>query len=555
MDTALGSLEAHYDQLSDEFFATYYTYHPSHATRQGLHRFDGHLGHYHRDEIDETLRKMKAVQQRVAQINPARMGHAHALDHPVLTTRIKREIYWVETWRFWENNPLFYKDAITEGIFNLVSRDFAPLAERLRLVIARERDILDVLQAARENLRNPPPEYSQLAIRFFEGAKQFFRGIVGEFAAVEDRALQSSFQETNDAALAEIDRFLAWLRDDLLPRSHGTFAVGTDGIQAILDCEELIDVPVADILQRCYDDLAAVEQAIGELSRQLAPSATPEQLRERMRDNHPTQAELLPTMRRELARMRGFLTERDLMTIPPEMPEVIVSPIPPYSSAGGMMLTPGPFETRAREAYLAINLPQPDWPAERVERQLRDFNAYSMMLLFSHEAYPGHHTQFYLEKRVALPASKDHDSDSNSDGWADYGKRMLVEQAYGELDPHYRLADLHATRGAIVSAIAGMEIHMGRRTLDQAADFIAAASGRPRETAFRLLDRAVYYPTHLTYYIGSEMVRKLHDDYRRLRGSAFSLRDFHDRFMTYGLIPLKVIRADMLGAADDGRLF
>src|SRR5262245_41461300 len=178
MDTAPSALEAHYDQLSDEFFSIYYTYHPSHATRQGLHQFDGHLGHYHRDEIDETLRRMKAVQQRVAQIDPARMGHAHALDHPVLTTRIKREIYWVETWRFWENNPLFYKDAITEGIFNLVSRDFAPLAERLRLVIARERDIPDVLQAARENLTNPPPEYTEQAIRFFEGSKQFFRGIV-----------------------------------------------------------------------------------------------------------------------------------------------------------------------------------------------------------------------------------------------------------------------------------------------------------------------------------------------------------------------------------------
>jgi uncharacterized protein (DUF885 family) len=317
----------------------------------------------------------------------------------------------------------------------------------------------------------------------------------------------------------------------------------------------MIDVPVADILQRCYDDLAATEAAIAEMVQQIDPTATPEQMRERMRDNHPTADDLLPTMRRELARMRGFLVDRNLMTIPPELPEVIVSPIPPYSSAGGMMLTPGPFETRANEAYLAINLPQPDWPAERVERQLRDFNYYSMMLLFSHESYPGHHTQFFLEKRVPLRASKDHDSDSNSDGWADYGKRMLVEQAYGKLDPLYYLADLQATKGSIVAAIAGMEIHMGRRTLDQAADFIASASGRPREMAFRLLDRAVYYPTHLTYYIGSEMLRKLHDDYRALRGSDWSLREFHDRFMSYGLIPIKLIRSDMLGAADDGVLF
>ncbi len=57
-----------------------------------------------------------------------------ALDHPVLTTRIKREIYWIEKWRFWENNPLFYKDIVIEGMFNLVSREFAPLEERLEVV-------------------------------------------------------------------------------------------------------------------------------------------------------------------------------------------------------------------------------------------------------------------------------------------------------------------------------------------------------------------------------------------------------------------------------------
>src|SRR5438132_9836375 len=101
------SLEARYDALCDEFFERFYTYYPAHATRQGFHQYDNHLGHFRRDEIDETLRKMKAVQSQVAQIDPRGMDHPHALDHPVLTTRIKREIYWVESWRHWEYNPLF----------------------------------------------------------------------------------------------------------------------------------------------------------------------------------------------------------------------------------------------------------------------------------------------------------------------------------------------------------------------------------------------------------------------------------------------------------------
>lgn len=552
---ATKSINAQYDSLSDEFFGAYYTYHPSHATRQGLHQYDHHLGHYRRDEIDETLRKMKSVQRQLEQIDPAKMDHTHALDHPVLTTRIKREVYWIETWRHWERNPLFYKDAITEGIFNLVSRNFASLEERLRDVISREKDIPEVLQAARENLANPPPEYTEQAIRYVQGAKTFFNGIGTEFDSITDNVLKSEFHHSNMRVLEELDDFVAFLQKDLMPRSHGQFAVGEAGIQAILDCEELMDVPVKAILEKCYRDLATVEEQLVDCARQIDPGKTPEELRTQMQNNHPSKQDLMPTMRRELARMRALLTERNLMTIPAELPEVIVSPMPSYRTAGGgMMLTPGPFETKAKEAYLAINLPQVNWSDERVQTQLRDFNLYSMTLLFLHEAYPGHHVQFFLEKRVPMRASKDHDSDSNSDGWADYGKYMMIDEIYSELDPFYRLATLLGKRGSIISAIVGMELHMNLRTLDQAAEWMSAKSGRTREGSFRVLERAVYYPTHLTYYIGSEIMRKLRDDYRKLRGKDFALKDFHDRFMTYGLIPIQVIRADMLGKADDKKL-
>ena len=546
-----GSTEATYDRLSEEFFDIYYTYHPVHATRQGLHQFDNSLGHYRREEIEETLRRMKAVQAQVAQINPASLDQEHALDHAVLTTRMKREIYWIESWRFWENNPLFYKDTITEGLFNLVSRSFAPLEHRLRSVIAREQDVPAVLQAARANLVNPPAVYTDQAIRYMQGAQRFFTEIPKEFEPVSDRALLKEFQAANQIVLEELDRFVVFLRDELLPRSQGNFAVGEAGIQAILDAEEMIDVPVQKILERLYHDLGQCETDL----KMLARGATEKEMEERLRANHPSRASLMSVAQNTLSELRANLAKYALVTVPPELSEVIVSKMPSYAGAGAMMLTPGPFETVATEAYMAINLPQPDWTPEQVETQLGDFNPYSMRLLFSHEAYPGHHTQFYLEKRVPLRASKDHDSDSNSDGWAEYGKYMLVDEIYGPQDPLYRYAALRSKRSMIVSAIAGLEIHLERRTLAAAADWMVEISGRMREDAYRILDRAIYYPTHLTYYIGGEMVRKLRDDYRALKGAAFSLQEFNDRFMTFGLIPIKLIRQAMLGAADDGVLF
>ena len=253
------SIEARYDRLSDDFFQVYYTYYPVHATRQGLHEYDNSLGHYRRTEIDETLRRMKVLQAQVAEIDPEKMDHLHALDHPVLTTRLKREIFWVEKWRFWENNPLFYKDIILEGMFNLVSRDFAALDERLKSLIARQKDVPAVLRAARENLSNPPAIYTQLAIDQVKGSLGFFQNLPLAFKEIDNQALLAEFAQTNALVMAEMEKYLVFLRDELLARSNGSFAVGESGIQEIIDAEEMIDVPVADILDRCYTDLSLTE--------------------------------------------------------------------------------------------------------------------------------------------------------------------------------------------------------------------------------------------------------------------------------------------------------
>ncbi len=550
------SIESRYDRLSDEFFNIYYTYYPVHATRQGLHEYDHSLGHYRRKEIDETLRRMKAVQEKVAAIDPKRMDHLHALDHPVLTTRMKREIYWVEKWRFWQNNPLFYKDIIIEGMFNLVSRNFAPLEERLKALIDRQRCVPEVLQAAYENLTNPPAEYTNQAIDQVKGGMSFFQNLPEAFKDVKDSALLAEFERANAMVMVEMEKYLTFLQTDLLPRSHGNFAVGEAGIQAIIDVEEMIDVPVGQILMRCYSDLARTEAEIAELQKQIDPSATVETLVARMRADHVAPEDLREAIVDELARVRGYLTEYDLMTIPPEMPHVISTPMPDYASGGGMMLTPGPFETVAEESYLALQIPKPGWTQAQIDGLWSDFNTYALALLMIHECYPGHHTQFYLEKRVQLRASKDHNSDSNSDGWAEYGKYMLVDRIYAPKNLFYRLAALLSKRSYIAAAIAGMEIHLQTKSLQEASDFLMEKQGRTRENTYIwVLNRATHYPTHLTYYIGSEMVRKLHDDYKALKGSAFSLKEFNDRFLTYGLIPIKVIRKDMLGDADDGILF
>lgn len=550
------NLQERYDQISDEFFDAFYTYWPPHATRQGFHQYDHSLGHYRREEIAATLQTMRRLQAELAALPVQDLDHDRALDHAVLTTRMKREIFWIETWRFWERNPLFYKDVIVEGLFNLVSRNFAPPAERLAALIDRAREIPEVIAAAIDNLQNPPPEYTRQAIRQMDGAVDFVSRLPQEFAGICEARQLTALDEVVSQGVDALRTFKIFLEDDLLSRSNGKFAIGREKVQALLDAEEMIDTPVETILEVLYRDLAGLEEQISALAAQIHPGATTAEVEAEMRARHADPYALQQAFEQECQRIRRYLTEYDFLTIPPEMPDVIVEPMPDYATGGGMMLTPGPFETVARESYLKMQIPKPGWSQERVAGLWSDFNQYGLSLLVIHECYPGHHTQFYLEKFVPLRASRDHDSDSNSDGWAEYAKLAFVEQVLAPMDPFYLLAVLLSRRSYAAASIAGLEIHLGRRTLEQASDFLMEKQGRTRENTYIwVLNRATYYPSHLTYYIGSKMVRKLREDYRTLRGSAYSQKEFHDRFMSYGLIPLKVIRADMLGSADDGVLF
>jgi uncharacterized protein (DUF885 family) len=69
-----------------------------------------------------------------------------------------------------------------------------------------------------------------------------------------------------------------------------------------------------------------------------------------------------------------------------------------------------------------------------------------------------------------------------------------------------------------------------------------------RANAEREAKRGTSDPTYLMYTLGKMQILALRDDYRKLKGADFSLKEFHDRFLSLGYPPLKLVRAEMLPA-------
>ncbi len=321
---------------------------------------------------------------------------------------IRANLLDLETIRTWEKNPDIYSSGISCSAFTLMSRTFAPPEVRLRSLIARERQMPKVLAAARENLRNPPKIYTEVAIEQLPGIAGFFENDVPlAFQQVTDAKLLAEFHQTNAAVIAALKDYETFLKTDVLPRSHGDFRLGAANYAKKLAYEEMVDIPLDRLLQIGYDDLHKNQHWLKETAAKIDPGKTPQQVLAELEKDHPAPDKLSQAFRDECIQLRDFINAKKIITIPsPVLP--ILEETPPFMRAltFASLDTPGPYETVAKEAFFNVTLPEKDWPPARVEDFMRSVQSRDHLSTAIHEAYPGHYVQFLWMQHVASRVRK-----------------------------------------------------------------------------------------------------------------------------------------------------
>src|SRR5947209_3688216 len=263
--------------------------------------------------------------------------------------------------------------------------------------------------------------------------------------------------------------------------------------------------------------------------------------------DHPTEDDLIPAARRTIEKIRQFLVDHHIVTIPSEVRPTVLE-TPPYARNGGFasMDTPGAFETKATEAFYYVTPVEKDWDAKHREEHLRLFNRPVMQIITIHEAFPGHYIQFLYSKQFPTKTRKLTFCGSNVEGWAHYTEQMMVEEGYGGGGPKIRLAQLSEALLRDCRFVVGIKLHTQGMTVEQGAKFFEREAHQEPATAFEEARRGTYNPTYLYYTLGKLQIYKLREDYRRAKGSTFTLQAFHDEFVRQGSIPIKLIRRILL---------
>ena len=540
---------ADYNKMVDEYFDDYFHFHPTEATAAGFHQYDNQLEDYSRQSRDAELPFLLEAKQAAGYAHTEMLNQEQRLDLKLLSNAINARILELQEIRMWQKNPDIYSSSPTASIFLLMSRKFAPPAERLKSVIAREQQIPANLAAAKVNLKNPPRVYTEVAIEQMPGIISFFqKDVPGAFKDVTDAQLLAQFVAANDKVIAELQRYQDFLKSDLLPISKGDYRLGPELYRKKLLYEDMVEIPLNQLLQIGYDDLHKNQAELKRVAQQIDPTKTPEQVLAALEQDHPQPNQLLQSFRDTFNSLISFIQEKNIITIPSDI-RPIVQETPPFARAltSASMDTPGPFETKATEAFFNVTLPEPSWPADRTKSWMEGFNRGTIISTAIHEAYPGHYEQHLWEPQFPSKVRKLIGCGTNVEGWAHYTEQMMLDEGYGNGDPKLRIGQLQDALLRDARYIVGIEMHTGKMTLAQATEFFVKQGHQTAAVAEREAQRGTSDPTYLVYTLGKLEIMKLRSDFQQKVGANFSLQQFHDEFMKQGTPPIPMVRRVMLG--------
>jgi uncharacterized protein (DUF885 family) len=486
-------------------------------------------------------RDLRAIQASLdaAARDPARLADVAATDRALILAEIDDALLSVETIRDWERDPSCYIAAPLFAIFLVSSRDFAPLAERSASIAARLELLPELLRDARANLRNPPRVLTEIAIEETEGAIEFCSTLIPQLAQQLPRPPRALLRAASRASRA-LYEYLDFLRDDLMLVSTGRLGIGAEAFEAKLRFEHMLPYTLDEIKRTGQRVFEETRRELEELARRIDAGRTWHEIMDEARREYPASGRVLAAYRKELEHLKGFIRERDLVTLPDEECEVIETP--PFERAlnsYAAYVAPGPFETDPRGQFWVTPV-DPTAPRAAQIEQLEEHCNYLYPITAAHEGYPGHHVQLARANHVGSRWRKHFSSSLFAEGWALYCEGLMDEVGYYR-EPRMKLFQLKDRLWRAARVTIEIGLHCENLPLDDAARMLVEEVGMTPTAARAETRRYVAEPTQpLSYLMGELEVFKLRRKY-----SALGLREFHDRLLSSGTIPFALVEKEL----------
>ena len=529
----------------DRYLDDFARRHPSIAAGNGIHDHDDRLDDFSAAGIAAEIKSLERDRAELRAFDAKTLTPDERVDQRILLGIIDGWLLEQQTLQNWRRNPMLYASALADGVHNLMTMTSDPAPVRMRRIIAKLRQLPAFLNDAKTNVVNPPRLFAERGAGFMRGAQEMLgHDLDLAFAAEPNAALRDSLRKAADAAIPQIAAYVAYLERDVIPKATGDFTIGAANLSRRYLAEELIDTPLETMVAIGERELARSQAEFRAAAATLDAKRDPVKVWEDVRKDHPRMGGVVAATQAIVDSLSAFVAARGIATLPPNE-RVIVAPALAFDLGFASMHASPPLEKTPVKSIYYITDAQPGLSPAEQEAWLERFNYASLTNTSAHEAMPGHwlHSTYMRRtpgkvRRIWIGLNPFPQPSSGQDGWAHYAEQMVLDEGYRNGDPKLRLAQLSDALTRICRLISGIKLHTKQWTLADAQrcfekDAYVAAPAAKREA-----ERGAYDPTYGGYFLGKRGILKLRTDYQKRMGAKFSLREFHERFMTNGIAPI-----------------
>ena len=534
--------ESAFRQQLEAFVRDRYALDPTAATIAGIHEHDAKLA----DLSLEGFAARDAFTDRWLRAFEARDGSSFSVADRTDLALVLGELRGERALRPFERHvrqPSLYSDAITRGAYYALIREEGDVETRLGALAERLDQAPVALRHAVTNLdpERVPPVYVVVAGESASAGATFVRAILPSLAP-EGSAAKAALAGAGKRAGDALDQYAAWLRDDLMRRAKGTFAIGRDAFDALLHDKELLPYD-ATSLKRWGEELyAETAVRLGEAARALGDAEWRDSV-DRLRADHPSEDELVTAYRRDMERSREATRVAGIASFPVGE-SLTVEPMPDFARPTlpyAAYVQPGAFE-RSRRGRFWVTLPAAGEPEAVRAQRLEGHPRKGIAVIACHEGYPGHHLQLATAADHPSIARKAIRSNVFIEGWGLYVEELMTELGFLD-DPETRLLRLKDLlwRAARVSVDVGLST--GELSFEQAVRFMMEGPRLERPNAVGECRRYTLNPLQpSSYALGRAAILDLR---RRAGNKGLGMRAFHDALLGCGSIPPALAAAEL----------
>jgi uncharacterized protein (DUF885 family) len=536
--------------LSREILDWYFRTNPVNASFVGIHDQDDRLGEFSREAIEANRAQGERYLAALGELDPSGLDADERVDLELLEIQLETALKLERDVAEWRKNP-FYSSIPTFGCYILLTRDFAPLDQRLEALLGRLREAPRVLAEGKENVTDPVRVFVETALDTTRGGVMFFQGLVPVFAAqASSAALRRDIEEAN-AKVVEAMQDYATHIESLLPRAGTEFGIGREVFDYLLRRRHLLDYDADSLHAKGVELFDETLKLMAETAREIDKTRAWEEIVEELKGEHPEPGSLLETYRAAMDEARRFVVDHGIVDIPPgeklviEETPVFLRPVIPYAA----YLPPAPFEPDQTGLFWVTPVDETA-PPEHQAQQLRDHNSYGIPVTALHEAYPGHHLQLCWSNRNPSDIRKLNAIEHGTlfaEGWAFYCEELMEELGFLK-GPKVRLIRLKDQLWRAGRIILDAALHTRGMTIEEAVEFLVSKVHMERPNALAEVRRYAVSPTQpMSYLIGKLEILKLVEDYKTWKGRDFDMRRFHNELLSHGTIPPALVRRILVG--------